>query len=71
MSDDDMYEINCGNMVVELPSLNVEDFDKLMKEGMMEVMFGKEIVSLMRKNFLVAVQRGNFKLVQREKGVDK
>lgn len=66
-----MYQVKIGEVDIELPNLDTTTFDKLVKDMLLETIFGKEIVKEMCTDFQEAVSRGNFKLIEVDKGEQK
>jgi len=60
------YKIKIGNAEMTLPDLDVESFDKLVKDGHLELFLGEEGTSMLREKFQIAVKRGDFELVEVE-----
>lgn len=66
-----MYQVKIGEVDIELPNLDTTTFDKLVKDMLLETIFGKEVVKEMRTDFQEAVSRGNFKLIEVDEGEQK
>jgi hypothetical protein len=59
-----MYTVNIGAGRIVLPELTTEAFDGFIKMNSVEMMIGQESVALIRKNFLDAIKKGDFGLVE-------
>jgi len=61
-----VYHFKFGGVEMELPSLNVEDFDQFTIINYLNLFMGDDGVKLLRERFLNAVATGDFQLVDKE-----